>query len=330
MRIAMVTSVESDLPVVDLSGALTGSGHHVVVHSTRAAEESGPQRQLESFVAALRESWAAEPPDVVHAHRWTSGLAAMVAARPLDIPIVHTYQDTTRAPAERVDVERAVCRSAARVVATSDDDLPALLRLGVRRASIAVVPYGVDWNRFTPDGPRVPRGSAHRILTAASHGVPRELVAAVHALPDAELVVFDGPPPAAGPAAADGRVVRVQAGPGDLPALVRSADIVVCGPWCDRPSILAMQAMACGVAVVSTTSVGGMSDVVVHRVAGMVPAQGGPGGLVRVLSGLLADHARREAYAIAGIDRVLARYGLDRVAEDIADVYASAVRREGS
>ncbi|MEU6153184.1 glycosyltransferase [Actinosynnema sp. NPDC047251] len=325
----MVTSVESDIPVVDLSSALSGEGHEVVVHSARiAADDKGPGQRLQSFVTTLREQWSDSSPEVVHTHSWTAGLAALFAARPLGIPVVHTFHDAGRGPVERVNVERAVCRSAVRVVATSGDELPALLRLGVERSKVSVVPYGVDRRRFAPEGPSALRGSTHRIVTAAPDGLPHELVTALRALPEAELLVLDGTPAVDDLAEELGvadRVVRLAAADDDLPALFRSADIVVCGPWCERPSVLAMQAMACGVAVVSTMTTEGMADVVVNHVTGMIPSQRGTGGLSRLLNGLLVDTARREAYAIAGTDRVSARYGIERVAGGIAEVYASAV-----
>ncbi|MEU4805041.1 glycosyltransferase [Actinosynnema sp. NPDC023587] len=329
MRIAMVTSVESDIPVVDLSGALSDEGHEVAVHSARVVPHGdGPGEWLQSFVTTLREQWSDSRPEIVHTHSWTAGLAALFAAQPLDIPVVHTFHDITHGPSGRLDVERAVCRGVARVVAMSGGELPTLLRLGVKRSKIAVVPYGVDHRRFAPEGPLALRGSTHRLVTAAPNGLPVELVAALRSLPEAELLVLDGPPSVDELAARLGvadRVVRLATVADHLPLLFRSADIVVCGPWCDRPSVLAVQAMACRVAVVSTTTTGGMADVVVDRVTGMIPDQRGPAGLTRLLGGLLADHARRESYAVAGSDRALARYGIDRAAGDIAGVYASAV-----
>ncbi|MEV0676034.1 glycosyltransferase family 4 protein [Actinosynnema sp. NPDC050436] len=322
-----MTRVDQDPPVVDLAGALTTAGHEVDVHA--AGTGGSRASELDAVVSALRDRWTADPPDVVHTHRRTSGLAALLAARPLGIPVVHTHQDMANTPAALANMERAICRSTTRVVATSAADLPVLVRFGVRRSRIAVVPYGVDPARFTPEGPRAVQRSPFRLLTAASAWaeVPEALVAAVRTLPDVELVVLDGPPSVDETAARLGvadQVTRVAGHTGELPSLLRSADIVVCGPWHDRPSVLALRAMACGVAVVGTTSAGGLSDVVVHGVTGLLPAQRARTGLVRVLRALLTDHGRREAYAVAGADRVLARYTLDHVAAQLTDVYTAA------
>ena len=47
--------------------------------------------QVPAFSGPLRSSWERERPDVVHALRWTSGLAALAAARDLGIPVVQEF-----------------------------------------------------------------------------------------------------------------------------------------------------------------------------------------------------------------------------------------------
>src|SRR5260370_15478996 len=69
--------------------------------------------RVPAFSGPLRSSWERERPDVVHALRWTSGLAALAAARDLDIPVVQEF--SSLAVTERRDRVRVDGPAAARV-----------------------------------------------------------------------------------------------------------------------------------------------------------------------------------------------------------------------
>src|SRR5690606_6695095 len=204
----------------------------------------------------LRAAWARDAPDVVHAHFWMSGAAALHAARDTGVAVVQTFHalgvtkrrhqgaaDTS--PPERIAAERSVALGAALVLATSTEEQRELRSWGVDPARIRVVPCGVDPERFTPQGPCAPRGERPR-LVSLGRLVPRKgvdtVIRALPAVPDAELLVAGGPDAAAlrtDPEAvrlyriaretgvADrvrflGRVARE-----DVPALLRSADAAV-------------------------------------------------------------------------------------------------------
>src|SRR5699024_813024 len=77
-----------------------------------------------------------------------------------------------------------------------------------------------------------------------------------------------------------------------LPALLRSADAVVCAPWYEPFGIVPLEAMACGVPVVAT-AVGGQTDSVVDGVTGALVPPRDPDALAATLRGLLGDPARR-------------------------------------
>jgi glycosyltransferase involved in cell wall biosynthesis len=103
--------------VAALATALAERGDEVVVH-TRRDEAKLPRRvtlapgvevdhvdagppsevpkdELLPYMAAfaddLREQWSEDRPDVVHSHFWMSAVAALGAAAPLGIPVVHTF-----------------------------------------------------------------------------------------------------------------------------------------------------------------------------------------------------------------------------------------------
>jgi D-inositol-3-phosphate glycosyltransferase len=389
VRIAMVSEHASPLAVlggVDAGGqnvhvaalatALARRGADVVVH-TRRDDPQLPDRvrfapgvtvehvtagpvapvpkdellpYIDEFAARLWRSWRTRPPDVVHAHFWMSGRAALAAGHPLGLPVVQTFhalgvvkrrhqgvKDTS--PPERVAVEQAIIRQADAVVATCSDEVFELVRLGADLHRITVVPCGVDLDRFTPHGPAVPRPSDRHRMLVVSRLVERKgignAVSAVTAVPGAELLVAGGPE--ASRLAGDPQACRLVAlaeelgvadrvhllgrvDQADLPALLRSADVVVCVPWYEPFGIVPLEAMACGVPVIAS-AVGGLVDSVVDGVTGVhVPARD-PERLAAAVATLLADPDRRAVLGQAGARRARRRYGWDRIARSTLEVY---------
>ncbi|WP_375399863.1 glycosyltransferase [uncultured Amnibacterium sp.] len=313
-----------------------------------------------AFADALALEWTAAAPDVVHSHFWMSALATLDAAHRVDmelgghLPVVHTFhalgvvkrrqqglRDTS--PAERSWLEPDVARRVDTVLATCSDEAFELKAFGVPSNRIAVVPCGVDVQHFTPTGPVAPRGERLRIMTVSRLVRRKGVGIAIEALArlvrsgvDAELVVVGG----AGDSThldADPEVARLReviraegvedrvvlAGRVDhdaLPAVLRSADVVVCAPWYEPFGIVPLEAMACGVPVVAS-AVGGLLDTVVEDVNGLHVPTRDPDALAAALAGLLADPERRSRYGAAGRARAETRYSWARVAAETAQVY---------
>jgi D-inositol-3-phosphate glycosyltransferase len=383
MRIAMVSEHASPLAalggadsggqnvhVLELSSALADIGHEITVWTRRDGPDlpdcvplrsgvvvrhvtAGPPRAvpkdelvpyLPEFTSVLGDAWSADQPDIVHAHFWMSGIAALFAAAGR-IPVVQTFHalgsvkrrhqgadDTS--PQGRVRAELAVARQVDRVLVTCTDEVFELVRMGVPRLRMTVVPCGVDTTEFTPDGPVAPRGERPRVLSLGRlvrrKGVD-EVIEALRRVPAAELVIAggerDGDPDAARLrecARRAGVTDRVRlVGPvarPDVPALLRSADAVVCAPWYEPFGIVPLEAMACGRPVVASM-VGGMQDTVVDQVTGLLVPPRRPDALAAALRELLGSPTMGAAYGIAGRDRVVARYGWERVAVSTALVY---------
>jgi glycosyltransferase involved in cell wall biosynthesis len=198
---------------------------------------------------------------------------------------------------------------------------------------VSVVPYGLDMDHFTPDGGRAEPGAARRIVTIGAiepgSGFGTS-VAALAALRDTQLVIVGGP--AHGKHAGELRAYAKSLGVGDrlvlagavpddeLPALLRSADLVVCSPQTASFGIAAVKAMACGVPVVAN-GVGGLADTVVHRVTGMQVTPRRPRELAATLRGLLGQRVTREQLGASGRDRAAARYSWRFIAGQTAHVY---------
>jgi len=309
--------------------------------------------RVPAFSGPLRSSWEQERPDVVHALRWTSGLAALAAARDLGIPVVQEFSSlgvTERrdrvkadgAAAARIRLEPAIGRSAAAVVATHSAEASDLASLGVHRSSIKVVPWGVDTDTFTPEGPVAERNGRPRLLTAAdlNERAPLEtLLRALTKVPGAELLIVGGPDrdelpndkayaslaAFAGTLDVSDRVIftgRVQYGA--IPALLRSADLVVSTCQYEPSGTTSLQAMACGTPVIAPP-VGGHVDAVVDGTTGILVPPGRPALLAQRIRQLLAHPMLIEAYGVAAADRAKSRYSWDRIAGETLAVYDKAI-----
>ncbi|MFE7740785.1 glycosyltransferase [Nocardia sp. NPDC057455] len=392
MKIAMVSEHASPLAalggvdaggqnvhVAELSAALCRQGHEVTVYTRREGAEAphtvtteqgyrvirvpaGPARPLPKdrllphmgdFGAFLRAHWRQSRPDVVHAHFWMSGLAALRAARPATLPVVQTFHalgvvkrrhqganDTS--PAHRVRLERLIATQTDRIIATCTDEVFELARMGIPRSRTSVIPCGVDLLQFTPDGPCAPKSAEHRMVSVGRL-VPRKgfdtAITALTGLPDTELVLVGGPDD--GEVADDpegrrllalaeelgvrdrlhllGQVPRARMAP-----LLRSADVVVCTPWYEPFGITPLEAMACGIPVVAT-AVGGLIDTVVDGGTGRLVPPRAPAELADAVRELLAAPVIRQKYGHAGRERVEARYSWDRIATETLHTYRRVV-----
>jgi glycosyltransferase involved in cell wall biosynthesis/phosphoheptose isomerase len=333
--------------------------HHVDAGPPRPVPKDALLEYMPAFGAELARAWSATVPDVVHAHFWMSGHAALLAAREVSVPVVQTFHalgvvkrryqgDKDTSPPERFGIERDIVRRVDEIVATCTDEVFELLRLGASRHKLTVVPCGVDLDRFRPDGPVEPRRPGVRRLLCVGRMVERKgignVIEALAALPDTELVVAGGPPRSELAADAEaqrllavarqcgvaervdlrGRVDRTE-----LPALLRSADVVVCAPWYEPFGIVPLEAMACGVPVVAS-AVGGMIDTIVDGVTGLHVSPRDPERLASALRPLLDDPAYRTVLGRAGVRRARRLYDWGRVATATLDVYARHARRRGA
>ncbi|WP_127783597.1 glycosyltransferase [Rhodococcus sp. X156] len=397
MKIAMVSEHASPLAtlggtdaggqnvhVAALARALAARGHRVDVYtrrdSTTQAERvtlcagvdvvhvpAGPPvamakdellQHMPAFGEWLTTAWTRTPPDVVHAHFWMSGVAALAAARAVGVPVVQTFHalgsvkrrhqglaDTS--PRSRVRTEAALAQQVDCVVATCADEVTELAALGAPLERVRVVPCGVDVQHFCPAGPPW-RGDPAGLRPA---GVPRLVcvgrlverkgvdtaVRALAQLPGVELLVAGGPPAAQLPEHAEaqrlsalaaqlGVAERVhllgEVSPTDVPALLRSADVVVTTPWYEPFGIVPLEAMACGRPLVGS-AVGGLLDTVQPGTTGVLVPPREPDALVAALTPLLADPPRRTRLGAAARRRAVHRYSWDRVAAETEDAYAT-------
>jgi glycosyltransferase involved in cell wall biosynthesis len=361
------------LRVASLAGTLSELGHQVTVYARKDSpsrprtETAGGVRfeyltagpaapltqdqllpQLGKFSDELAKRWRDSPPDVVHAHFWTSGLAALAATRGTRIPVVQTFHSLAGMPrqglpvgdaAVRIKMERLVAKTVRTVLAGSSAEVSELAGLGVARAAITVVPFGVDTAKFDPEGPAARRTKRPRLLAAAPATADNDLstvIRALAALPGAELVVAGGPARAdigADPVLRELARLAERTGVSDrvmftgkvaaarVPALLRSADLFVAGH--DAEGILPVEAMACGTPVVAVSG-SADQDAVVDGATGALVRAGDAAALARRVRQLLASPMLLEGFGIAAADRARSRYSWERVGQQTVAAYERA------
>jgi glycosyltransferase involved in cell wall biosynthesis len=373
--------------VLALARALAGLEHQVTVYTRRdsaARPESaalctgvtveyliaGPRARLAgdkllphiaAFADGLTERWQRSVPAVAHAQTWTSGMAALAAARSAGIPVVQSFrspgpdpadprrqvrraaQRLTRSMAEQARLQAAVGRSANVVLARAEAEVSELARLGIPQASVKVVPAGVDTGQFRPSGPAARRDGRPRLITVAPLGERGELAGILQALtrvPEAELVIAGGPARDELSRDRGYRAVNRMARQLDVqdrlvftgrvsrtaaPALLRSADLLVSMTSAAPFGVVALDAMACGLPVVAVAA-GLHLDVVIDKITGYLVPADDFGPLAARIGHLLGSPMLREGYGIAAASRAQDRYSWPRIGAETLAVYESLPR----
>jgi type III pantothenate kinase len=314
---------------------------------------------MDEFARWLELDWRRHGrPDVVHAHFWMSGLAALQAGRAAGVPVALTFHalgsvkrrhqgaaDTS--PEVRVGHERALAAAVDLVVATCADEVDELWAMGGPVGAVEVIPCGVDTALFRPRPARVDE-SASRMVLAVGRMVERKgfdtVVRALAEVPRATLVVVGGPP--AEGLARDAEARRLMeiardSGVADrvhlvgglahdrLPALYRSARVVVSTPWYEPFGITPVEAAACGRPFVGS-AVGGLLDTVQHRRSGLLVPPRDPSALAAALRELLDNPQWAASLGDLAARRAHATYSWPHVARRTEEALAAVVQRTAS
>lgn len=369
--------------VAALARGLGRRGHEVVVYTRREDRQvarrvpltpgvevvhvdAGPARRIpkdrllpfmEDFAADLMQDWRAHgTPDVVHAHFWMSGLAALRAARQSGVPVVQTFHalgtvkrrhqgngDTS--PPQRLKLEREIADEVDAIIATCRDEVSELACMGARTDHVQVVPCGVDTAHFAPwaddgEGHGVPGAGlaeAPHILTVGRLVERKGFDLAVRALaelPGVRLDIVGGPPAEElddDPEAVRLRRVAEEAGVADrvrllgqmphelMPAIYRTADVVLAVPWYEPFGITPLETAACARPLVGT-AVGGLLDSVEDGVTGVLVPPRDVAALADAVRELLADPDRRERMGRAARRRAVQTFDWDVVTEQTEQV----------
>lgn len=306
-------------------------------------------------LAALAFTVAALPllrrlkPDVIHAHELLSPTTTAIAARRLfAVPIVAkvlrggSLGDLAKLKSKtfgqrRIDLSR---RWVDMFITISEEIERELAEVGVPPDRRLFIPNGVDIERFVPLSARektslrgvlgLPEKSLVAIFTGRLEAEKRvdqlitiwPSVRAAH--PEARLLVLGRGKEEAG--------LRRMAGPGvsfpgqveDVVPFLQAADIFVLPSATEGLSNALLEAMACGLAVIST-DVGGAPDVIRHRTSGWLVSPDDPAELLSAVLHLLEAPELRNNLGSNGRQRIARDYALPVTARRLRELYCQLV-----
>ena len=325
----------------DLPGWITDVGAHW--HPLPMVRQPTPG----DISAVLRMRRLFERADVVHLHSSKAGALGRLALRslgkraPASCFTPHGWSwlvGGRMAPAYRT-FERVAAAWTDVIVAVSEEEAAAgrgVLRQGFTR--MTVIPNGVDTERFCVEGSRASRSAQPLVVCAGRLTVQKGQDLAIGALARLKTtgarlrLVGEGPDTAKlrELAAALGVADRVEfTGHRDPRPHLRAADVVLVPSRWEGLSLVLLEAMACGKAIV-TTAVGGSG--VVGDAGVVVPLAVGSEGLAAALDELLADEPTRRRLGERARARVCEHFSADRMLTaylDLWDALAEAMPGTG-
>ncbi|HEX3220088.1 MAG TPA: glycosyltransferase [Candidatus Limnocylindria bacterium] len=310
-------------------------------------DEADDEAATRELAAWLRR----EEIDLVHAHMYRAEVlgtrAALAAGTPVIMATVHSSRVRS---AEDVVTLAALTPAMDRLIVPSSSILAKVQAEGRGRASYSVVPNGVDLSRFDVPAPRcalrresgVPGGAVlvgvvarlepekgHEYLVAAWPDV-------VAAAPDAWLaIVGEGSAcaslraqAAALPAPARDRIIFTGRRE-DVSALTADLDIAVLPSLREAQGISILEAMARRKPVVAS-GVGGIPEVVVDGVSGLLVPPADPSALASALARLAASEPMRARMGDAGRRIVEERFSMEAHVRAIQAIYDEELSRAGA
>jgi D-inositol-3-phosphate glycosyltransferase len=292
--------------------------------------------------------------DVVHGNYWLSGVAGHRLEHRLGVPLVSTFHTLARVKAEGGDLEPPWRdRAEAEVIACSDAicvSCPAeaeqFRRLyGDPPGAVEIVPPAVEHAFFAPGN----RAGARRAIGVPADAplvlfvgriqplkAPDLAIRALAALgpgrPDARLVIVGGASGSDGTGyASHVRTLAIEVGVADrvqfvdpsphhiLASYYRAADVVIVPSRSESFGLVALEAAACGVPVVAS-AVGGLLDVVIDGVTGLLVPGRDPADYGTALAGVLDDPVGAAAMGTAAAQEART-YTWRATADRLADLY---------
>ncbi len=336
-----------ELRVLSLRQADAGLRHRFI---HEAGLEKLTCRDPAQFESVLREF----QPQILHAHFATEPAdAARHWSQRIGVPFTftaHGYDIRRKPPPDFADRARA----ARALVTVSEANRQYIVKMfGVPREHIRVVPCGVDTNRFVPRGSHptersaLDRGASAGVSEAARCSAPPLIVCVARhvkvknlgLLLDACALLRDRGVAFKCVSVGDGicrgelETQHAQRQLGDcvefagaqehqqVLAWWQQADIAVLTSENEGMPVSLMEAAACGVPAVAT-SVGGIPELIEHRVTGLLTPPGDAAGLADSLQSLLLDPTRRARMGALARERAMEHFSLSRQVDSLLGLWS--------
>jgi len=281
---------------------------------------------------------------VVHTHNPHALIYGAPAAALAGAVAVHTKHGMNPDTPRRLWLRRVAGRLAGAHVAVT----PALARVALKAGDcdgprLHVVPNGVDLARFKPSrraraqarlelgipGDAWVVGTVGRLSPEKDQSVLVDAVSNMLGERRQLVIVGDGPERAALSArvGATGRAryVHMTGARSDVQNMLAAFDAFALTSRTEGLPLVLLEAMAMGLPVVSS-AVGGIPDLIEHRVTGFLFPSGDVARLARQLGALANDFSLSRQIGEAARRQVLARYSLDRMAHEYETLYSNLVR----
>ncbi len=308
------------------------------------------ERDLHTRVALVERLHAERPFDLLHAqYGYPNGFAALEAGRRLGLPVVVSIQGGDGhwvglcCGTHRRAMQAVLAHADALLIGARSFAEEVHANLGVALDRLTIVPGAVDVTRFTPRGgwtpgalvdPDEPRLVYHGRVDRRKGAL--DLLDAFAALTcggrPARLVVSGIGPDSAAVAErtrelglTDRVTLRGPAAYDDVPRVYHGGDVFVSPTYAEGFSNTILEAMASGLAVVSTRTVG-VVDCLRDGENGLLVGPGDVPALTAALARILDDAPLRARLAAAALAEVRATYSWPAIARQIVGEYARVVR----
>jgi L-malate glycosyltransferase len=273
--------------------------------------------------------------DILHAHSSHAHTIAVLARRLAGRGVVIVSRRVSFPPREG-RFNRWKYQEPDRILCVSENVAEVLRVYGLPPQKIRTVCSSVDLARVeVPPLPRAELGvdeNAPLLISAGALVPHKDHATLIDALPEVRRVFPDARLLIAGEGDCRKQIEERIAGLGlddavtllghrrDVPRLIRSGDVYVSSSWSEGLGTSVLEALACETPVVATVA-GGVPEMVQPDQTGFLVPSRDPAALARAIVESLTHRDKAREMARQGRQRVIDRFGVDRMVEDTLQAY---------